>query len=279
MNRRRFLQGSAALAGTSILAGLYAWQIEPHWVEFVRRKMPIVNLPKHLSGKTLIQLSDIHVGPFVSDWFLIDSFDLTKILNPDFVVFTGDFIHYEGQSTLNQLAKISKFFPKGKLGTLAVLGNHDYGNAYSESIIAENLTDIVENAGVTVLRNENKELQGLNIIGIDDIWGTNVFPEKALKTYEPEMGNLTLCHNPDGCDGKFWGNYQGWVLSGHTHGGQVRPPLMNAPILPVENKRYVAGEIDLKDGRKLYVNRALGHQEQLRFNVRPEITIFELVAV
>ena len=277
MNRRRFLQGSAALAGTSIIAGLYAWQIEPHWVEFVRRKMPIANLPQHLWGKTLIQLSDIHVGPFVNDWFLIDSFDLTKILNPDIVVFTGDFIHYEGNDTLDQLSKISKYFPKGKMGTLAVLGNHDYGNAYSESIIAENLTDILESAGVTVLRNESREVEGLNILGIDDIWGTNVFPEKALKSYDPEMGNLALCHNPDGCDSNFWGDYQGWILSGHTHGGQVRPPLLNAPILPIENKRYVAGEIDLQDGRQLYVNRALGHQEQLRFNVRPEITIFELV--
>lgn len=279
MNRRKFLKGSAALAGSGILTGLYTWQIEPHWVEFVRQKMPIKNLPRHLAGKTLVQLSDIHVGPYVNDLFLIDSLELTQLLAPDFVVYTGDFVHYEGSRTDAHLAKISKFFAKGKLGTFGVLGNHDYGNTYSDGQIAGNLTDIVENAGIAVLRNENRTIEGLNIMGLDDFWGTNFFPERALKNYDSEMANLVLCHNPDACDALIWGDYKGWILSGHTHGGQVRPPLMNAPVLPIDNKRYVSGEIDLFDGRTLYVNRALGHQEQLRFNVRPEITIFELVSV
>ncbi|WP_313792151.1 metallophosphoesterase [Croceivirga lutea] len=276
MNRRNFLKGSAALAGTGLLTSLYTWQIEPHWVEFVKRDLPIKNLPKHLVGKRLVQLSDIHVGPFVNDFFLQDSMHLTSMLNPDFVVYTGDFVHYEGSTTEKQLAKIGKSFVKGKLGTFGVLGNHDYGDTFSEARVAENITDIVENSGVTVLRNQNIEIEGLNIIGLDDFWSTNFHPNKPLSSYDPEMGNLVLSHNPDSCDAGIWGNYKGWILSGHTHGGQIRPPLLNAPILPLDNKRYVAGEFDLFDGRKLYVNRALGHQEQLRFNSRPEITVFNL---
>ncbi|NKI33289.1 metallophosphoesterase [Croceivirga thetidis] len=278
MNRRKFLQGSAALAGTGLLTGLYTWQIEPHWVEFVNRNLPIKNLPKHLSGKTLVQFSDIHVGPFVNDWFLIDSFELTKLLNPDIVVYTGDFVHYEGTKTRHHLADISKYFAKGKLGTFGILGNHDYGDTYSDEKVAANLIDILEGSGISVLRNEHKEIEGFNIMGLDDYWGTNFFPRNALNGYDSEIGNLVLCHNPDACDATIWGDYKGWILSGHTHGGQVRPPLMNAPILPIENKRYVAGEVKLHDGRTLYVNRALGHQEQLRFNVRPEITVFKLMS-
>jgi predicted MPP superfamily phosphohydrolase len=49
------------------------------------------------------------------------------------------------------------------------------------------------------------------------------------------------------------------------------------PILPVANKKYISGEIDLKDGRMLYINRAIGHSYQVRFMVRPEITVFKLV--
>jgi len=87
---------------------------------------------------------------------------------------------------------------------------------------------------------------------------------------------LILSHNPDTCDKKGWNNYDGWILSGHTHGGQCKPPFLNPPLLPVKNKKYTSGKFDLKDGRKLYINRALGHLVQVRFNVRPEIAIFEL---
>ncbi|MGB2759626.1 MAG: phosphoesterase, partial [Maribacter stanieri] len=58
--------------------------------------------------------------------------------------------------------------------------------------------------------------------------------------------------------------------------GQVKPPFLPAPLLPVKNKNYDAGIKDLKDGRTLYINRALGCLRQVRFNVRPEITVFEL---
>ncbi|MEL6721459.1 MAG: hypothetical protein AAFP82_22360 [Bacteroidota bacterium] len=74
----------------------------------------------------------------------------------------------------------------------------------------------------------------------------------------------------------IWNDYQGWILSGHTHGGQCKPPFLKAPLLPVQNKNYAAGVYDLGGGRSLYINRALGHLWQIRFNVRPEITLFSL---
>ncbi|MEL6844452.1 MAG: phosphoesterase, partial [Bacteroidota bacterium] len=120
------------------------------------------------------------------------------------------------------------------------------------------------------------EISGLNIIGFDDYWGENFAPQKAMKGYKPSKANLILCHNPDVCDLDVWQEYQGWILSGHTHGGQCKPPFLNPPMLPVKNKKYTAGEIDLEDGRTVYINRAVGHMWQVRFNVRPEITVFEL---
>ncbi len=59
-------------------------------------------------------------------------------------------------------------------------------------------------------------------------------------------------------------------------GGQCRIPGVITPILPVKNKEYISGEIDLQDGRMLYINRAIGHSRQVRFMVRPEITVFTL---
>jgi hypothetical protein len=66
------------------------------------------------------------------------------------------------------------------------------------------------------------------------------------------------------------------VLSGHTHGGQCKPPFLPPPLLPVENRRYTCGEFDLAGDRMLYISRGVGHLLQVRVNVRPEITLFEL---
>ena len=119
-------------------------------------------------------------------------------------------------------------------------------------------------------------IEGLNFIGLDDYWGTNYYPSEALENINIDVANIALSHNPDTVDQPIWNNYNSWILSEHTHGGQCKPSFLPAPMLPVKNTRYSAGEIDLEDGRTLYINRALGHLWQVRFNVRPEITIFEL---
>ena len=277
MKRRKFITKSFfAALGASIIGSLYSWQIEPFWLEFVKLKMNIKNLPDQLKGKTLMQISDIHVGNRFDYKYIIDSFKKAQKLNPDFVVFTGDFVSYDNEEQFEQLKEVLKHTVKGKLGTIAILGNHDYGKDWSEQHVADKITSLLKSAGVTVLNNEQKNINGLNIIGLDDYWGLNFNPQKIMNSINHENANLVLCHNPDVCDLNIWNNYKGWILSGHTHGGQVKPPFLNPLILPVQNKRYSSGKIDLHDGRTLYINRALGHLWQVRFNVRPEITIFEL---
>jgi predicted MPP superfamily phosphohydrolase len=85
-----------------------------------------------------------------------------------------------------------------------------------------------------------------------------------------------LCHNPDAADLPVWGNHRGWILCGHTHGGQCKPPFLPPPLLPVKNRKYTAGVIDLSWHRHMYINRGLGHLLRVRFNVRPEVTVFRL---
>ena len=238
--------------------------------------MPVFNLPKDLIGKTVMQISDIHVGNKFDYQYIIDSFKEAKLLKPDFVVYTGDFISYENEEQFEQLKKVMKFVVTGTLGTAGVLGNHDYGGNWLEQDVADTTTEILEDAGISILINQQKEMNGLNIIGIDDYWGMNFNPNKIMSKYDDKKANIVLCHNPDVCDLNVWNNYKGWILAGHTHGGQVKPPFLNPPLLPVKNKRYSSGEIDLHDGRTLYINRALGNIHQVRFNVRPEITLFEL---
>jgi predicted MPP superfamily phosphohydrolase len=85
-----------------------------------------------------------------------------------------------------------------------------------------------------------------------------------------------LSHNPDTVDEPGWGRYAGWILAGHTHGGQCKPPFLPPPLLPVRNRRYTAGEFTLSGGRRMYISRGIGHLQRVRFNVRPEVTVFHL---
>lgn len=277
MKRRKFIKKTALSIGSlGVLSGFYSWQIEPFWLEFVTLKMPVKNLPNHLVGKTLMQISDIHVGNDFDYNYIIKSFEKAKVYKPDFVVYTGDFVSYEDETQFAQLQQVCKHAVKGKYATVGVLGNHDYGYNWQQQEVANSITKILENANISVLSNEKRNYNGLHFIGLDDFWGLQFNPEKATKQYRKNEASIALCHNPDVCDLDVWNNYKGWILSGHTHGGQCKPPFLKPPILPVRNQNYTSGKIDLKDGRTLYINRALGNLWQLRFNVRPEITIFTL---
>ena len=90
------------------------------------------------------------------------------------------------------------------------------------------------------------------------------------------LPTVVLCHNPDVSDEPMWSDLEGWILAGHTHGGQCKPPFLPPPILPVRNKRYTAGTFEVGRRRMLYINRGLGHLTRIRFNVRPEMTLFTL---
>ena len=272
--RRRFLSGIIAAPA---LAALYTWRVEPTWVEFVRRDLPIANLPPGLVGKTLVQLSDIHIGSQVADDHVTDVFAKVSALNPDLVVHTGDLITYAGSKTLDQARTLLGTFPRGKLGTFATLGNHDYGKGWSEPEVARQVAGLLGNAGCTVLRNQQAVVAGLKIVGLDDLWGRQFRPQLVLPQLAPGEPALVLSHNPDTCDLPIWSGYRGWILAGHTHGGQCKPPFLPPPLLPVRNKRYTAGAFDLGDGRNLYINRGVGHLFRVRFNVRPEVTVFRLV--
>lgn len=279
MNRRTFIKGIAVLGGAGLLSGLYSWQIEPFWLEYVKVKMPIKNLPGHLIGKTIMQISDMHIGNRFDRQYIIDSFKEAKNYKPDFVVYTGDFISYESEEQFDQLKEVFNNAVYGKIGTVGILGNHDYGRNWSQDFVAEIIVKTLTEKKIIILRNEQTNISGLNFIGLDDYWATNFNPTIVMNAVNHEQANLVLCHNPDVADEPVWNNYEGWILSGHTHGGQVKPPFLAPPVLPVKNKNYSAGKYHLADGRTLYINRALGNLWQVRFNVRPEITIFELETV
>ena len=275
ITRRRFIKATAAALGIGAGVGLYVWRIEPHWLEVVERRLVIAGLPRDLVGRRLVQLSDLHIGPRVDDGYLLRCFQRVRELDPEFVVYTGDFTTYHAQ-VFDHAGRMFQHLPLGRLGTFGILGNHDYGPGWSRASVAERLAALATGAGVRMLRNEAAETGGLHVIGMDDLWADRFDPVAALRDLPANAAAIALSHNPDTADLPGWGDYSGWILSGHTHGGQCKPPFLPPPLLPVQNRRYTRGEFGLSGGRRLYVNRGVGHLLQVRFNVRPEITAFRL---
>ena len=193
MKRRNFIKGLASLTALSACTGLYAWQIEPFWLEFVQQDMPIKNLPKDLQGKTLMQISDIHVGKRFDHNFLIESFKKAQAYNPDYVVYTGDYVStYKDEVQYQELQETLSHCVRGKIATAAILGNHDYGRAWKQPAVADKISTLLGQNSVTVLRNEQKEFSGLQVIGLDDYWGPNINPKLALSHYDPALPSIVL---------------------------------------------------------------------------------------
>ena len=275
LTRRRFLSaiGGTAAAGS----GFYTWRIEPHWVEIVRRPLAIRGLPAALAGKTLAQVSDIHVGPRVADDYVIGAFARLRALEPDIIALTGDFVSHHAEM-FAQMDRVYRHFPHGRIATVSVLGNHDYGAGWAHPEVADRVAAVAERHGIRVLRNEIADVAGLQIVGLDDLWADRFDPWVAFSRFDASRPAIALSHNPDTVDLPGWDGFSGWILSGHTHGGQCKPPFLPPPLLPVRNRRYTCGAFDLSGGRRLYISRGIGHLIRVRINVRPEITVFELTA-
>jgi len=116
ITRRGLLKAFLASSAAGLGVGLYAWQVEPHWLEIVERTLPIRGLPIALTGRRLVHVSDLHVGPRVSDTYILETFRRVAALRPEIVVYTGDFISYEMRG-LTHAERIYRDVPRGRLGT------------------------------------------------------------------------------------------------------------------------------------------------------------------
>lgn len=230
----------------------------------------------------LLHLSDFHLSSVVSLAFIAESISLGLAQQPDVIALTGDFVTARLTQTREYtdiLARLSAVAP-----TFACLGNHDGGrwtHRLGGSATIDAVLGLLSGAGVTCLMNEARQVvikgRTMQFIGVGDLWSGMCNPGKAFVQTPERDGaiRVVLNHNPDAKDllRRF-----DWdlMLCGHTHGGQVKLPLIGTPFLPVRDKRYVAG-LYRWDNRQLYITRGVGNLHGIRFNCRPEVSVLELV--
>lgn len=281
ISRRRVLQ--TLLYGGAGLA-LYAGEVERHWIDVVHRDIYITGLPQDFDGMTIAQLSDIHLDEFTEPFLLREAVDHINRMQPDMVLLTGDYVSYQVLSRKATIA--AAWHCASLLGAIrcphryAILGNHDL------LVGGREITEAIASHGIPVLRNACLPLDRggsrIWLAGLDDPVIGRPDPDRAvpvaIRNIEREPVIL-MCHAPDFADVLVQhpaSRSIALMLSGHTHGGQVRLPLVGALHLPPGGRKYIEGWFPV-GGLQLYVNRGIGSVGvPFRFDCRPEITRIRL---
>ena len=285
VTRRLFLRtlaggGAAALvAGGAGAAQAYRFGVTRH-----ARTLPGLRAPLRAAF-----LTDLHYGLFIGAGSVAAWVDATNDLRPDLVLLGGDQLDARMDDLpgplLRELGRL-----RAPLGVLGVWGNHDYGSfgryggrqygaprADWAAKRAE-LTAAFAGAGVTILRDEGRAVRDdLWVGGTDDLWFGKPDVTAALAGAQ-ERATLLVTHNPDLLPDLP--RPAGLVLCGHTHGGQVRLPLIGAPVVPSAfGQRYAMGWVQGQHATPAYVSRGLGLSGlPVRNLCEPEITLLQLSA-
>ena len=277
LTRRTFLVGS----GVSVAGlGLYSSLIARHEISVLSRRIAVDHLPTAFVGYRIVQLSDFHLEEFTEPYFLERVVDHVNRLEADLVLLTGDFITRGSLNFLFEHRAASRCAEI--LATIrcpqkfAVLGNHDV------AVSAPMVTAALQAEGLPVLHNRYSTLtvrgDSLHIAGTADP-GTD---RPDLNTAIPAVPTgpvLLMSHAPDYADFVIShprGKLVDLMLSGHSHGGQVRLPVVGPLVLPPLGRKYVEGLFRF-NRMQLYVNRGLGTVGiPIRLNCPPEITLITL---
>ncbi len=299
ISRSEFLKKIAAFSrdlvfGTFTL-GMFKWIYDFK----VRKKIvELPNLPASFRGFRIVQVSDIHLGSWLSKNELIEAVQTINDLNPDVVFFTGDLVNYstdEAYPFEEILGKVN-----GRHGVFSILGNHDYGDYKRWSSVEEKernmeeMYSLHERIGWKLLRNSNEILSRgggqIAVVGVEN-WGSmKRFQKygnlsKAMQGAEDVPVKLLLSHDPSHWEQKVrvFDHTIDVTFAGHTHGAQFGIEIPGVRWSPSQYVyKYWAGmytENNSSTGKPqyLYVNRGLGAIGYPgRVGILPEITLIEL---
>ena len=280
LSRRDFLKVTLASMAATTLVGAsgiaYANRIEPYQIEIKPVAVTLPRLDPAFSGYRMVQISDIHIGTWMTRANLEHIVYLVNQQQPDLIVITGDFVtiepvdYWAGElvPALSQLV--------AREGTVAILGNHDHWT--NPHIVRE----IIRVSGLIELSNDvltlERERSLLHIAGVDDYWMRQTDLDRVLDQLPAAGAAVLLAHEPDFADISAATGRFDLQISGHSHGGQVVLPFIGPPILPKYGHKYPLGRYQVGNMIQ-YTNRGIGMvAPYVRFNCRPEITVYTLQA-
>jgi uncharacterized protein len=283
--RRSFLlQATTAVGVVPFVGSFYGLVVERTDVETTHYRLPFGRLPRGFHGFRIAQISDLHIGPFMSASEIRRVAEMANGLKPDLILLTGDYVTWDPSTQAAVVDALSVL--RAPYGVIGTLGNHEKWTHTEDSI-----TGLFRAQGTTILRQQNTTLRAngdeLNLIGVDYESRRHMGPheEGVVRQYltsveslvRPDTLNILMSHNPNTFDRAAELGID-LSLAGHTHGGQVTMEFISPDICPSRFvTRYVVGWFE-KPGGKLYVNRGIGTiGVPMRIGAPPEITVYELV--
>lgn len=270
------MKAGLVLGGALALDGLF---FEPKRVKVESIVLKINGLAPEFNGFKICQITDLHHGLANGAGYIEKCVAEANGLRPDVFALTGDYVEFD-RKYLPPVAKLLSGL-KSKYGSFAVLGNHDYyaGAAYAQ--------DVFDSYKIPLLQNAHRMIESSNaalcIAGTRDFWEDYADASAALRGVDKNIPRILLTHHPDYSESLPDKERIDLVIAGHTHGGQVRIPIVDyAPIVPSRyGRKYSGGLVSLNrtEGTRVYVSRGLGTAIlPIRFNCQPEITLITLAA-
>ena len=267
-----------AAAGVAALA--YSTQVEPFWLKHLAVELKLPRWPRALDGMTVLHLSDLHVHPRHSRGH--DLIRRAMHTSADLVLMTGDYGDVPDHAPL-----AAEFLrpARGRLGTFAVLGNHDYAawpyrrphRFTDQSGLA--VASALEATGITVLRNQSIRLDvdghPLWIVGLDDPHTFHDNPEMAFDRVPADATSIALAHSWEPAP-EIAERGSALLLAGHTHGGQIRLPFFAPPVHNTYHRPTRVGGLFWVDDMAVSISHGLGASIKIRFMVRPQAVLFTL---
>ncbi len=277
LTRRNFLLGSAAAAGGM---ALYSGEIARHEISIETHTLALAKLPDAFRNYRIVQISDIHFDEYTEPSFVLRVVEQVNLLAPDLVLLTGDYIsntplgqQFAARAMLRCADQLRKLTCPLRY---AVMGNHDsiLGPPLIRAGLASASIPMLFNQHIAIERNG----QRLWLAGLADPLSNVPNLQHAIPA-NADGPVILLCHAPDYADNVLAHGYGAVVdlmLAGHSHGGQVRLPIVGALHRVYGAEKYVQGMYQL-GGMQLYVNRGIGTVGvPFRLNCPPEITLFTL---
>jgi uncharacterized protein len=252
---------------------VYAHKIEPNWVEVTQNEIELPKLDPVFNGYKIVQITDLHAGDGIDRAQLERVVETVNSQNPDLIVITGDHVSRKPRQHIELLDTLAKLHPRDR--TISVLGNHDVFNDPTP------IRTALDRVGITLLENSiytiNRDRATLNIAGVGDVFAKDDKLDLVLAQLPTTGAAIMLAHEPDFADETAATGRFGLQLSGHSHGGQIRIPFRKG-YLPELAQNYPLGRYQVKEMVQ-YTSRGIGMIKiYARFNCRPEISVFNLVA-
>lgn len=251
--------------------------MEPGRLVVRHASVALPNWPAGNDGLRIAVLTDLHVGsPRHGIEKLRQIVAKVNSLEPDAVLILGDLVIQGvvgGRFVAPEMLSVELGALESRLGTFAVLGNHDWW------LDAQRVAASLEAVGITLLEDKAVDIGSARgrfwLAGVSDYWEGPHDVAAALSGIPASDPVIVFTHNPD-----VFPDVPARValtVAGHTHGGQVNIPLVGPPIVPSKfGRRYAAGHV-VEDGRHLFVSTGTGTSIlPVRFRVPPEITLLEL---